>query len=406
MPLRYLLNFQEISFEKENRFIDLTSGYFSLIMGIATILSIPVACAKPSPPNCTEHFPAATKIVKLGMSTALSGPIQYLGLLMSQGVQQKIAEVNCEPYWRKLGIRFELIVLDDSYDPDLAAQNTKVLIDNHKVIAIVGNVGTPTANKAWTIANDKKVIFYGAYTGSNILRTNPPAPYVFNYRPSYDQEMEVIVRDIIGRGISPTYIGLFLQNDAFGNSGLASLRKALGSVCGECQENILQMRYERNSLKTNRALEQFIATDVKPRVIILVGSMEPTLEFIRFAQLLSPGTCFYSLSFTSASALREKLNGSTLSLILSQIVPEVITKTIRTTPNPIEQNEVYREGYLATQLLLDAMKKINGPITSETLRTSLINLDQQLPGIKGDHQMMNEVWLAKFNSDIQILMDK
>ncbi len=331
MPIRIHLNFCKNSTIKETNISNLAAGYFSFLAGIAISLFIPIASANSS--RCAEHFPTASKIVKLGMSTALSGPIQYLGLAMSQGVQQKIAEANCDIFWRSQGIQFELTILDDSYNPEVAAANTKTLIDKHKAIAIIGNVGTPTAEKSWKIANDNRVIFYGAYTGSNMLRLIPPAPYVFNYRPSYDQEMEAIARDIVKQGVSINSIGVFLQNDAFGNSGLASLRNALKNICNNCRNSILQMRYERNSLKITTALKTFIAADIKPKVVILVAAITPTAEFIRFAQRIAPATRFYSLSFTGATSLRRKLYGSTSNLTLSQVVPD-LQKLIDVQKNP------------------------------------------------------------------------
>lgn len=350
--------------------------------------------------DCTGQFPAATKTVRLGMSTALSGPNQYLGLSMSQGVKNRIAEANCDAIWRRQGVQFELIVLDDNYDPDVAARNTNRLIDEHQVVAIVGNVGTPTAEKSWQIANEKKVVFYGAYTGANLLRLNPPAPFVFNYRPSYDQEMETVVADIVERGIPIKSIGLFLQNDSFGNAGLASLRKALGKICGACQDDIFQMRYERNSLKTSPAVQGFIAAEIKPRAVILAGSLEPSAEFIRFAQRISPATRFYCLSFISPTALEKKLSQGIFRLSSSQVVPELdVINPANTVEH--EPNEVYREGYLETHLLLEAIAAIEGAVTGETLRESLARLEKQLPGNPGDQQMMNNVWLAQLHTNSQ-----
>ena len=368
------------------------AGCFCYLLALTTSLW---AASSNAQTLCADEFTMPGKTIKLGMSTALSGPIQYLGLSMSQGVQQRIAEANCDTFWRNQGIQFELIVLDDSYDPEAAAKNTRELIDTHKVIAIVGNVGTPTADKTWKIANEKQVVFYGAYTGANILRLSPPAAYVFNYRPSYDQEMDAIVADIVKQGISIKSIGLFLQNDSFGNAGLASLRKALAKQCNECQENVLQMRYERNSLKTNMALQEFINAKVKPKVVILVGAVEPTAEFIRFAQRLAPATRFYSLSFTSATALTKKLAIKDVNLTLSQVVPDPKNETAKVYKYDSIPNEVYHEGYLETELLLGAIRNIKDVVNSETLRASLVQLERQLPGDIGDHQMMDKVWLTQ-----------
>jgi branched-chain amino acid transport system substrate-binding protein len=393
--LRAITIMTKVDLKKQNRLGRSLANYFGFLLGLTAVL---FASNTGAEVVCAENFPPASRTIKLGMSTALSGPVQYLGISMSQGVQKRIAEANCDIFWRRQGIQFELIVLDDSYNPEAAAQNTRELIDEHKVIAIVGNVGTPTADKTWKIANEKQVVFYGAYTGTNILRLSPPAAYVFNYRPSYDQEMEAIVTDIVKQGISIKSIGLFLQNDSFGNAGLASLRKALAKQCNECQENVLQMRYERNSLKTNAALQEFINATVKPKVVILVAGVEPTAEFIRFAQRLAPATHFYSLSFTSASALKEKLATNNFNLTLSQVVPNPNSDTASIYKSGSTLNEVHHEGYLETELLLGAIRNIKEKVTSETLRASLVQMERHLPGDAGDHQMMDKVWLTQLSN--------
>lgn len=365
-------------------------GYIPFFAGLVMGLFVPLTSANPSD-ACVENISAAPKNIKLGMSTALSGPLQFNGLSASQGIQKRIAEANCDPFWRSKGIQFELIILDDGYDPDVAALNTQKLIDEHKVIALVGNLGTPTASRTWKIANDKHVVFYAAFTGTNVLRLTPPAPYVFNYRPGYDQEMERIVADIVSRGIPISSIGVFLQNDAFGNSGLESLRKNLSNVCGDCQDDVLQMRYERNSLKNNFALQTFITADEKPKAIILIATLEPSIAFIRFAQRLSPDIRFYGLSNIDRAVLGKKLDDLS-NITLSRIVPGNFKKS----DSP--ENPMYEEGYKATQLLLDSMHTIRGDINSQSLRSSLLELELKLPGRAGDQQMMNDVWLSEIKN--------
>ena len=59
------------------------------------------------------------------------------------------------------------------YEPERATANVGQLIDAG-VLALVGNVGTPTAVAAIPIANDAKTPFYGAFTGAGVLRKTPP----------------------------------------------------------------------------------------------------------------------------------------------------------------------------------------------------------------------------------------
>ena len=359
--------------------------------------------------------------VRLGMSTALSGPSQHLGLAMLDGVQKRIDEENCLPFWQDKGIHFKLLVKDDSYDPLVAEANVRQLIDKDKVVAIVGNVGTPTAKRTWPIANESKVVFYAPYTGANILRLDPPAPYVFNFRASYEQEIKAIVRAILEQGTPVKQIGLFLQDDAFGQAGVLAVQKVLNEICGDCGQDIFQMRYKRNTLNIHEALSAFVNKKEKPMAVILIGASEASADFIEFSHLLSPKTQFYCLSFTGASTLNLRLKTNSAKVYMSQVIPtdKEWERWLESISHPGELlngsegvssfNEVAKEGYMATGLLMAAMRTIPKAINSESLKDSLLQMERRLntAGQSLDQQMLDVVCLTEVgNSQSQCKADK
>lgn len=361
----------------------------------------PAGADNPSP-QCPPQ--PGSQAIRLGTTTALSGPAQHLGESMVKGMLQRLKEENCNPFWRNKAMHFELSVLDDSYNPDIAERNTRHLINEHRVVALVGNVGTPTAARAWPIANQAGVIFYGAYTGASSLRQDPPAPYVFNYRGSYDQEMARILEEIVFRQrIAIPQIGIFFQNDAFGNAGLTAAERHLESYCGDCKHGLLKMRYERNTLRIADALQTFIQARPQPQALILVGTSEPCADLIRFTHRITPNTQFYSLSFVGASALAAELAGVPAKVFVGQVIPQLEDeKKFASThwPAPGSDggfNEVAREGYLALGVFFEAARDIDGAITSEALRESLLRTERRLsPTAKTlDQQMMDQVWLVQ-----------
>ena len=122
--------------------------------------------------------------VVLGMSTVLSGPAADLGKDMRQGVEAGLARAN-----RAGGVNghpLRLVSLDDGYEPARTAPNLRQLVEKEKVLAVIGNVGTPTAIAALPIAIEQKTLFFAPFTGAGLLRKTPPDRYVFNYRASYD----------------------------------------------------------------------------------------------------------------------------------------------------------------------------------------------------------------------------
>src|SRR5207302_5366637 len=124
---------------------------------------------------------------------------------------------------------------DDGYDPDRALANMRELRERRKVFAVIGNVGTPTAEKALPYALHKKVLFFGAFTGAKLLRKDPPDRYVFNYRASYEEETAKIVEYLFRKEkLRPDEIAVFDQNDGYGDAGFAGVAK------------IMRDKYQRN----------------------------------------------------------------------------------------------------------------------------------------------------------------
>ena len=103
---------------------------------------------------------AVAEEIVVGMSTALSGPAQSLGQSMKLGVDACFAHANSTGGVN--GNALKLLAYDDGYEPDRCAPNMRKLIEKDKVLAVIGNVGTPTAIVSVPIANEGKTLLFGA----------------------------------------------------------------------------------------------------------------------------------------------------------------------------------------------------------------------------------------------------
>src|SRR6266436_1167680 len=125
----------------------------------------------------------------------------------------------------------KLNAADDGCEPTRTADAMKQLYEKDQVFGIIGNVGTPTAVVAVPYALERKMLFFGAFTGDNVLRHDPPDRYVFNYRASYAEETDAVVRYLVKlRRIPPRQIAVFAQQDTYGDSGFAGVAKAVRSL--------------------------------------------------------------------------------------------------------------------------------------------------------------------------------
>jgi len=116
--------------------------------------------------------------IRFGISAAFSGPTKELGQNMRLGIEAAFQAANATGGVH--GRMLRLIAADDGYEPARAAGTMKRLYEKDQVFGVVGNVGTPTAVVALPYALERKMLFFGAFTGAGLLRSDPPDRYVFN----------------------------------------------------------------------------------------------------------------------------------------------------------------------------------------------------------------------------------
>jgi ABC-type branched-subunit amino acid transport system substrate-binding protein len=129
--------------------------------------------------------------IRFGISAPFSGPAKDLGHQMRVGIETAFRIANETGGIN--GRTLRLVTADDGYEPSRTGETMKQLYDQEQVFGFIGNVGTPTAAVAAPFALERGALFYGAFTGANVLRNEPPDRYVFNYRASYAEETDAVV---------------------------------------------------------------------------------------------------------------------------------------------------------------------------------------------------------------------
>lgn len=350
---------------------------------------------------------AANDDLVFGMSTALTGPAAELGRNMKQGVEAAMAEANAQGGIR--GRQLRLIALDDGYEPARTAPNMRYLIDNRQVLAIVGNVGTPTAVVAAPIAMRKRTLLYGAFTGAGVLRKNPPDRYVINYRASYAEETGAMVDSLVEQfGLQPQQIAFFTQRDAYGDAGYIGGVQALERHGLPDEARVAHGRYQRNTVAVENALADILMASEPVRAVIMVGAYEPCAAFIRMAKDSGLEAKYLSVSFVGPEPLAEALGALGDGVIVTQVVPHydsdsTIVKRYHTALERWDPDARPSfgslEGYLSIQVLLAGLRTIEGPLDREAIVESLENLGDFDIGLREplsfspqDHQASHQVW--------------
>jgi len=311
---------------------------------------------------------SAHKII-FGQAAPLEGPASALGTGMRAGILAAFAEANATGGAPKL----ELISRDDGYEPTKSIEATKALI-GQGVFALIGPVGTPTSMASLPLAREANVPFIGPFTGAEALR-NPYQPLVVNVRASYFQETEVMIERLTkDKGFDR--IAILYQDDAFGQAGLAGVRRAMDK---RKMTLVAETSFERNTLAVRGALLEIRRAE--PQAVVMIGPYKPCAQFIKLARQIKVDATFVNISFVGSQALAKELGDAGEGVLVTQVVPfphdasipvvAAYHKALKASAPKEEPGFVSLEGYLVGRTAITALKKIKGEVTRKAFMEAL-----------------------------------
>jgi len=309
-------------------------------------------------PAKADEIGVSEDTILFGQAAALDGPSSALGQRMRQGILAAFTEINAKGgvHGRKL----QLISRDDGYDPDRSVAQTLRLIEDDKVFALIGAVGTPTAMATIPITSARNVPFIGPFSGAEFLRDLELANVV-NIRASYAAEAEAWIKHLT-EDRHFTRIGIFYQDDSFGRDGLSGVKRALAR---RGLELAAEGTFERNTRAVASAWRTI--KRVEPEAIVMVGTYGPCAEFIKLAHRSGANPTFVNISFVGAVALARELGPEGEGVVVSQVVPFPWDRSLKlvadyqaaqTAFDPaLTPNFVALEGYIAGRLAAAALEQ-------------------------------------------------
>ena len=302
--------------------------------------------------------------ILVGQSAAFTGPAQALGTEMRSGAQAYFDLVNAAGGIN--GRKIELRSLDDGYEPDRAATNTKKLIDDG-VFLLFGYVGTPTSNAAKPIFTAAKVPFVGAFTGAESLRS-PLNRYVFNIRASYFDETDKIVAQLTGQTLDR--IAVFYQDDAYGQAGLAGVQRAMEK---RNLKIIATGTVERNTVDVAAAVKAIAKVD--PQAVVMISAYKSCAAFIKAMRAAGSNPQFVNVSFVGSKALAQETGAEGRGVVISQVVPfpwnyaAPVVKEYQQAFEASAKREDFSwtslEGFIAAKTLVEGLRRAGPDLTRE-----------------------------------------
>ena len=348
--------------------------------------------------------------IRFGITAAFTGPVKERGRQMKLGIETAFNRLN--DAGGVGGRMLRIIAADDGNEPTRTREAVRQLYEKDQVFGIIGSIGTATAAAAVPYLLERRMLFFGAYTGGNVVRRDPPDRYVFNYRPSYAEEADAAVRYLVKlRRIPVRQIAVFAQTDDLGDAGYAGVAKAYRAL-GINDSALLRLSYARNTIDVDDAVNLLRVQKVPVRAVIMAASYRAAAKFIEKTRNLYPEMIFSSISGVGATALADELKllgpRYTNGVIVTQVVPAVsgFSSAVLDYKNALTKyfpgeapDYASLEGFVAANILIDGLKRTGQQLDTERLVDALestrnldLGLGVPLSFARADHQASHKIW--------------
>lgn len=236
----------------------------SRIAAIAALAVFAAACGTQQSAGPTTTDPGITSTeIKIGATYPQSGTASFY-YAVAKGAQAYFSYINLEKGGVN-GRKINYVVLDDGYDPAKTPDKARELVQDEKVFATFGALGTPNNKAVRDYYNAQKVPQLFVFTGASIWGSEyDKYPYTIGWQPDYVTEATIYAKGILA--LKPNAkIAILYQNDAYGQDGWQGFRTALGDkvsmIVGEAKYNAgdpTDMRSQVNALKASGADTFFV----------------------------------------------------------------------------------------------------------------------------------------------------
>jgi branched-chain amino acid transport system substrate-binding protein len=132
------------------------------------------------------------------------------------------------------GRKINYVYKDDGYNPTNTVSVVRQLVLRNKVFAIFNGLGTPTHTKVVPFLTAEKVPDLFVASGCPCWDEGAKQPETFGWQPSYQIEGKIL-GDYLKSHFAGKKVGVFYQDDDFGQGGLAGLKEEIPGQIASAQ---------------------------------------------------------------------------------------------------------------------------------------------------------------------------
>ncbi len=356
--------------------------------------------------------------IKLGQTSPYSGPASaYSVIAKTQLAYFKMINDQGGINGRKIN----LISIDDAYSPAKTVEQTRKLVEQEEVAAILNPLGTPTGLAVRKYLNDKKVpqLFVGA--GATLWGDHEHFPYSIGFQASYQAETAVYAKYVLTKK-PDAKIALFYQNDDAGKDYGNGFKKGLGPdnvkklVVAEATYEPTDPTIDSQIVKLKASGADVLFMHAIPKqaaqAIRKIGEIgwKPEMFFLAatstsITSVLKPAGFEYAKDIISSYSFKDPNDPQWAK---DRDVQDWAAFMKNYFPDGNIQDQLIVYGYVVAQATVQVLKQCGDTLTGENIMKQAASLDialpMMLPGIRlktspTDYFPVEAMRLQRFNGE-------
>ncbi len=306
----------------------------------------------------------------IGQTAGFTGPVGAGVKETTEGAKLYIDAINAKGGVG--GQKIELVSLDDKFDPKLAAENARKLIEEQDVLAMFLTRGTPHTEAIIPLLDKNSVALVGPSTGAMVLH-QPVKKRIFNVRATYQREAEKAITHLNSMGI--TRIGIVYADDSFGADGVAGAQKGLTTA--KLNAAVLE-KFDRSKPDFGPIAPKLVQANVQ--AVMMVASGQAVADGIKAFRAAGSGAQIVTLSNNASGGFVKSLGENARGVIVTQVFPYErsiaypMVKEAQDLAKAKGQNDVspaMLEGFAAAKVLVEALRRAGPKPTRDKIQTAL-----------------------------------
>jgi ABC-type branched-subunit amino acid transport system substrate-binding protein len=312
--------------------------------------------------------------LRIGQSAGLTGGQAKYSADVKVGIEAALAAANKQGGIN--GRQVQLVSEDDGGKREQVVANTKKLVEQHKVVALIGytsGAGTEASLEYIGMAN---VPMIAPVTGNMGIRA-AHHKQLFHTRAGYGDEMRKIIDALATTGVKRF---AFAYLDDVGPANPQSMHDALTR---HNLKAVAAVPLNRNADDFGKQVDALM--QAQPEFVVFISNAKPIVRVVTGMRARGYKGQFATSSFSGVGVI-EDLQNAAFGLIMSQVLPPPTRTNLRFVADyqkhlreydaQAKPNYTNLEGYLAARVLLEGLRRAGTNPGSDRVITALEELNR------------------------------